>query len=159
MDPVRHAEVALDEWLVHWESPGAGVLLIGGGKGFVSEEFSRKHEERIRDAPPLEEPSVDVLRKVLRTFPRNTGLGVDQLQPSALLELGDDGIKALIRIICEIERLRAWPTITRLIIVVLLAKAAGGALPRMGAATKKGHSAMGGRQQPSRSVWVQGKVG
>ena len=42
--------------------------------------------------PPI---AADMIRKACRTFPSQTGLGPDSMQPRALLRLSDEALEAL----------------------------------------------------------------
>ena len=53
------------------------------------------------------------MRRILKSFRWNTGLGADALPPRAVAELDDEGIEMLIDIIMKTEAVGSWPTITR----------------------------------------------
>ena len=63
------------------------------------------------------------------SFPVQTGLGPDAIQPRAVLRLSEEGISALADILTAIERTGQWPPLTQLVMTVLIPKADGGLRP------------------------------
>ena len=70
-----------------------------------------------------------MIKAACATFPATTGLGVDAIQPRALLRLSDEAIHALCQLLMAIELVGAWPALIRLVLIVLLPKADGGRRP------------------------------
>ena len=64
-------------------------------------------------------------RWAIMTFPAGTGLGWDGIHPRALDRLDDAAIQALIDLVIACEKLGRWPTITEMVVVVLLPKPDG----------------------------------
>jgi hypothetical protein len=73
--------------------------------------------------------TADMVKEACRSFPSQTGLGPDAIQPRAVLRLSDNGIEALASILTAIELTGEWPLFTQLVMTVLLPKADGGLRP------------------------------
>ena len=56
-----------------------------------------------------------MLREACRSFPAETGLGIDALQPRALLRLSDDALRALCHLLMAAELHGSWPALVRTI--------------------------------------------
>ncbi len=72
---------------------------------------------------------LQVLRLAIRSFPITTGLGADNIAPRALDRLSDEVLDRLCILLLAAEAFGDWPTIMRLILIVLLPKADGGRRP------------------------------
>ena len=70
-----------------------------------------------------------MIRKACRTFPVQTGLGADAIQPRALLRLSDEAIDRLAAILTSIEVNGKWLPALQLVMTVLLPKTDGGLRP------------------------------
>ena len=70
-----------------------------------------------------------MLRAACKTFPSQTGLGVDTIQPRALLRLSDAAINALCVLLMAVELHGQWPQLVRTVMIVLLPKGDGGRRP------------------------------
>ena len=70
--------------------------------------------------------TADMVRKACLSFPMQTGLGPDAIQPRAILRLSDAGIEELAVISNAIETIGEWPRVTLLVMTVLLPKPDGG---------------------------------
>ena len=71
----------------------------------------------------------EALRAAAGSFPPETGLGVDNIAPRALLRLSDESLEALAALLTQIEKLGYWPPALDMVLIVLLAKADGGFRP------------------------------
>ena len=60
-----------------------------------------------------------MIRAACSTFPADTGVGVDAIQPRALLRLSDEAIMALCRLLMAIELHGCWPELIRLVLIIL----------------------------------------
>jgi len=76
--------------------------------------------------PPLD---VDRLCGALLSFPAATGLGWDKMHPRAWLRLGRAALLSLLHLFSLVEAAGRWPAAVGHVLVVLLAKAAGGFRP------------------------------
>ena len=72
---------------------------------------------------------LSMLRAACCTFPQETGLGMDAVQPRALLRLSDEALQALCVLLMAIELHGTWPELVRLVLIVLLPKPDGGRRP------------------------------
>ena len=71
----------------------------------------------------------DMIRKACLSFPIQTGLGPDAIQPRALLRVSNESLDALAAVLTTIEHNRDWPDFTKLVMTVLLPKSDGGLRP------------------------------
>ena len=60
------------------------------------------------------------LREAARTFPHDTGKGVDNIAPRALARLSDVALKALVKILFAIMLRGSWPAMLEMVLIVLL---------------------------------------
>ena len=60
--------------------------------------------------------TADMVRKACLSFPMQTGLGPDAIQPRAIRRLSDAGIEALAAILIAIETIGEWQRFTQLVI-------------------------------------------
>ena len=81
------------------------------------------------DIPQLPDITPDELRLAAASFPRDTGLGSDNISPRALLRLSDEAMEALATLLSKMERTGTWTKELNLVLVVLLAKPDGGFRP------------------------------
>ena len=68
-------------------------------------------------------------KDALATFPDVLGLGWDGLHPKALLRLGDELLKAILRLLFLCECKGQWPDLSTDVVVALLPKPTGGRRP------------------------------
>ena len=59
-----------------------------------------------------------MLKAAILTFPVETGLGVDAMQPRAILRLSDDSLRALCTIMMAAELHGCWPEVLRTVLIV-----------------------------------------
>ena len=69
------------------------------------------------------------MRRAAASFPADTGLGVDNFSPRALLRLPDDALQELAHLLAAAEHLGSWPDALHLVLIVLLPKVDGGHRP------------------------------
>ena len=76
-------------------------------------------------------PALDSVRLegALRSFAGSTGLGCDKMHPKAWLRLGNGPLQALLHLLGLVEQLGRRPRAIGHVIIVLLAKPAGGCRP------------------------------
>jgi len=72
---------------------------------------------------------LDKLTGAILSFPAKTGLGWDKMHPRAWLRLGPAALASLLHLLTLVELLGRWPAQVGHVMVVLLAKAAGGFRP------------------------------
>eukprot|EP00959_Pyramimonas_sp_CCMP1952_P039892 834211-Pyramimonas_sp.AAC.1 len=72
--------------------------------------------EELGERPPR--PSVELMRKVLRTFKKTSGVGFDSIRPRHLLELDDMALECLIDLLMSIEASAQWPKLSAQIAVL-----------------------------------------
>jgi hypothetical protein len=77
------------------------------------------------ERPPR--PSVEDLRRCLRSFKKDTASGFEAIKPRQLLELSSEGLEALIDLLMAVEQMAEWPQLHTKI--VFLAKRLGGVRP------------------------------
>ena len=70
--------------------------------------------------------TVHMVREACMSFPLQTGLGPDAVQPRAVLRLSDNGIEALAAILTAIEITGEWPHFIQLVMTVIIPKSDGG---------------------------------
>ena len=67
-----------------------------------------------------------MLRAACKSFPTENGLGVDAVQPRALLRLSDQALHALFAIMMAAKLHGQWPELIRTVLIVLIPKDDGG---------------------------------
>ena len=97
--------------------------VLGRGSPYEPPTFRLREEDHPGPIHPW------IVRAACRSFPANTGLGVDAIQPRALLRLSDEAIRALCRLLMAIELYGSWPALVRMVLVILLPKPDGGRRP------------------------------
>ena len=98
-----------------------------GKEWLCSEEYELPWPEEMGAAlPPLE---VGKIEWAMRSFPTETGLGWDKMHPRAWLRLGHAALASLVCLLTLVEQEGRWPEAIGHVIIVLLAKAAGGFRP------------------------------
>ena len=80
------------------------------------------------NAPPAPLIGEFILRAAL-SFPAHTGLGADNASPRAFARLSVAALHALARLFMLLEAVGTWPSILRLVFIVLLPKPDGGRRP------------------------------
>eukprot|EP00959_Pyramimonas_sp_CCMP1952_P406077 8510488-Pyramimonas_sp.AAC.1 len=81
--------------------------------------------EQLGDRPAR--PSVEYLKKVLRTFKTASGVGFDSIRPRQLLELDDLALECLLDLLMAVEASAQWPRFCTKI--AFLQKRLGGVRP------------------------------
>ena len=76
--------------------------------------------------PPPQQLQLDHFKKALMSFPSQLGLEWDKLHPRAIARLDDEILEAILRPMQACEGEGGWPQNGDMVIIVLLAKAAGG---------------------------------
>ena len=105
------------------------AICIWGGEWAVGEQWSEPDWSQFTvNEDPLP-ASVAEFRRACMTFPAGTGLGWDAIHPRALCRLDDAVIQAIIDLLITCEKSGRWPTMTDLVVVVLLPKTDGGWRP------------------------------
>jgi len=108
----EEAELEAVKWGTQW--------LCGG-------DYALPWPSDLGDAlPPLDVPR---LTGAMLSFPAKTGLGWDKLHPRAWLRFGQAALESLLHLFFLVESLGRWPDHIGHVLVVLLAKAAGGFRP------------------------------
>ena len=79
--------------------------------------------------PPPAQLLVVHLMIAIMSFPVHTGLGCDNVSPRAFARLPEEALLAFARLLMAIELVGSWPTLFRLVLIVLLPKADGGKRP------------------------------
>ena len=101
----------------------AWARLWAEGSAYIAPHFPLLRSEH----PGPIQPSM--LRAACRSFPADTGLGADALQPRALLRLSDAAIRALCVLLMAAELHGRWPALVRMVMIILLPKPDGGRRP------------------------------
>ena len=70
-----------------------------------------------------------MLLRAAASFPVGTGLGADNFSPRAIARLSTTVVAALCKLLYACELLGDWPTVLRLVLIVLLPKSDGGRRP------------------------------
>ena len=71
----------------------------------------------------------DALTAAARSFPADTGVGMDNIAPRALTRLSAEAIQALAHLLRQLEKLGHWTDALDLVLIVLIPKADGGLRP------------------------------
>ena len=94
-----------------------------------------KERETYAAAIPAEECAfstellADAITAAAKTFPADTGVGMDNIAPRALARLSEESIQALAFLLRQLEALGQWTKVLDLVLIVLLPKADGGLRP------------------------------
>jgi hypothetical protein len=110
--PQQHVEAQADEWGGEW----------GVGLGLPAAAFPP-----LTTAPPR--MRLHELIDAILSFPTGTALGTDRYHPRILLRLSPSLLVALTLLFGLCELLGQWPTVVTDVLIVLLAKPAGGFRP------------------------------
>ena len=82
-----------------------------------------------QDIPSLPPLTAQKIRDAAKSFPPDTGVGVDNIAPRALTRLSDEALQSLADILNALERHGTWTAAMGPILVVLLPKTDGGHRP------------------------------
>ena len=97
--------------------------LWGEGQRYVKPQFKLTRDNH---PGPI---TTWMLRAACKTFQPETGLGVDAIQPRALLRLSEVSQQALCRLLMAAELHGEWPELIRTVLIVLIPKDDGGRRP------------------------------
>ncbi len=111
-DPAALVAAEACKWRPLWAPPGQAAGLPDWGR-----------------PPRLPRPTVAEVRGASKRFKRTTGQSADRVNPRDIGDLGDEVIDILIELMTCCELLGAIPEVVALVVVVLIAKKAGGRRP------------------------------